>query len=582
MTAPQTTSHDYRLTLLLKDASLQTLWLGDVRSLEFVDPQLRDQLKSYLEVLAAGRQDVTRQISVYPVPAGGPVQIAYLQQFPLWKTSYRVDLGAKDGRIQGWAQIDNPTGEAWDDVTVSLLSGAPVSFQMNLYDPLYVNRTTVAVPGGLAAAPRQYETAVSQTPRQMAGVPPGVPPPAAVAAPSVGFNVNGALGESETGGAVLNQVRGGGGGGGGGRGGRGGADQGRVTVDGLTINMGRGGVNENVGLAAPAGGFQQADAARVEDLYEYKFPFPVRIASRQSALLPFLQKTMPAERLSIFNARNDRGNPRLGARIENTTDIPFEAGPVTFFQDTRYAGEAVLDYLPRGEKALVSYGVDYDIQIANKPESKPETTIRVTVSKGIAVLYMESVQTANYTIRNRGSDSKTLILEHPRLANRTLKGIEPFETTDGFYRFRISLAPGESTTLTVPEIVARQSRLSLTTLTRPQLTLFAGQETPAAVREKLGQIVDFQEQIAAMKADVQNTQTSIDTLFKDQERLRENLKALKAGVEEQQLRSRYLGQLRAQEDQIDRSRAHITTVNTQLNTTQTRLSDLIGTLAFGE
>src|SRR5690349_21164127 len=130
VTAPQTMAQDYRLTLLLKDASLQTLWLSDVRSLEFVDPQLREQLQSYLEVLAAGRQDVTRQISVYPVPAPGPVQIAYLQQFPLWKTSYRVDLGAKDGRIQGWAQIDNPTGEAWDDVTVSLLSGAPVSFQM--------------------------------------------------------------------------------------------------------------------------------------------------------------------------------------------------------------------------------------------------------------------------------------------------------------------------------------------------------------------------------------------------------------------------------------------------------------------
>ena len=112
--------------------------------------------------------------------------------------------------------------------------------------------------------------------------------------------------------------------------------------------------------------FQQADSARVEDFYEYKFPFPVRIASRQSALLPFLQKTMNVERLSIFNARTDRGNPRLGARLENNTDIPFEAGPVTFFQDTRYAGEAVLDYLPRGEKSLVSYGIDNDIQISQQ------------------------------------------------------------------------------------------------------------------------------------------------------------------------------------------------------------------------
>ncbi len=129
--------------------------------MEFVDPQLREQLRSYLEVLAAGRQDVTREISVYPVPAPGPIQVAYLQQFPLWKTSYRIDLGRSEGRVQGWAQIDNPTGEAWENVTVSLLSGAPVSFQMNLYDPLYTTRATVPVPGGQVAAPRQYESAVA-------------------------------------------------------------------------------------------------------------------------------------------------------------------------------------------------------------------------------------------------------------------------------------------------------------------------------------------------------------------------------------------------------------------------------------
>src|SRR5262252_6393846 len=159
-TAPQTTSSDYRLTVLLRDGFLQSVWLSDVRSLEFVDPQLREQLRSYLEVLAAGRQDVTREVSVYPVPAPGPIQVAYLQQFPLWKTSYRIDLGAKESKIQGWAQIDNPTGEAWENVTVSLLSGAPVSFVMNLYDPLYTNRATVPVPGGQVAAPRQYESAV--------------------------------------------------------------------------------------------------------------------------------------------------------------------------------------------------------------------------------------------------------------------------------------------------------------------------------------------------------------------------------------------------------------------------------------
>src|SRR5688572_19407851 len=157
--AAQTSAKDYHLSVLLKDGSLQAIWLSDVRSVEFVDPQLREQLRAYVDLLGTARQDVTREVSVYPVPAPGPLRVAYLQQFPLWKTIYRVDLSAKENRIQGYAQIDNPTGESWENVQVSLLSGAPVSFLMDLYNPLYTRRSKVPVPGGEVAAPRQYESA---------------------------------------------------------------------------------------------------------------------------------------------------------------------------------------------------------------------------------------------------------------------------------------------------------------------------------------------------------------------------------------------------------------------------------------
>jgi len=535
VTVPQVSTSDYRLTVLLRDGGLQTMWLSDVRTVEFVDPQLRDLLRSYLDVLASGRQDVTREITVYPVPSPGPIQVSYLQQFPLWKTSYRVDLGARDSRIQGWAQIDNPTGESWDNVNVSLLSGAPVSFVMNLYDPLYTNRITVPVPGGQVAAPRQYESAVEVVADKVEAAQAfrsNAPAPLAAPAPPPS-PARGVLG----------------------------------------------------GVLAPAASrepsFQTAVGTQVEDLFEYQFPFPVRIASRQSALLPFLQKTLNVERLSIFNAREDRNNPRLGARLENNTDVPFEAGPVTFFQEERYAGEAVLDYLPRGEKRLVSYGVDNDIQISNRQQSQPEITTRLTVSKGVAVLFMESVLTTTYEVRNKGMDRKTLIIEHPRIGDRKLRGIEPFETTDGFYRFRVALNPGQSTQLAVPETVSRQTSITLTSLNRQQLSLFAGRETPQSVRERLGQIVDLQEQIAAMRADASRSQSTIDGLFRDQERLRENLKALRDGPEDQQLRTRYLGQLRGQEDQIDAARAHIEMVNGEIASAQARLGDLISNFAFG-
>src|SRR5260370_2946270 len=52
---------------------------------------------------------------------------------------------AKDGKpfLQGWAVVDNPTADDWNSVGMALISGRPISFQMDLYQPLYVPRPMV-------------------------------------------------------------------------------------------------------------------------------------------------------------------------------------------------------------------------------------------------------------------------------------------------------------------------------------------------------------------------------------------------------------------------------------------------------
>jgi hypothetical protein len=543
----QTTTKDHQLTVLLRDETVQTVWLSEARSLQLLDPQLREQLRSYLEVLAEGRQDVTKEISVYPVPAAGPIQVAYLQQFPLWKTSYRVDLSERDGQIQGWAQIDNPTGESWDNVELSLLSGTPVSFVMNLYEPLYTNRTTVRVPGGQVAAPRQYEAELAKTESAISN---------AMDAVGTGVGVGRGFGE------------------------------GRGVATGVL-----GGVLRAPAMAPPpppATGafamgqqsFQQADSAQIQDLFEYRFPFPIRLASRQSALLPFLNKKLSVERLSVFNLRTDRGNPLNGAMIENTTGIPLEPGPVTFFEQGRYAGETVLDYLSRDEKRIVSYGIDHDIQIAPKSQSQPEVTARVMIRKGVAVFHRQSLQTTQYEIKNRSKENKPLILEHPRQADRSLRDAKPSETTENFYRFRLNLTPGQELTFPVTEVVSRNTSVELGKLDRSQLALFSGNETPADIRSKLGDLVSAQESVAELQSEAEVTQGKVDVLFHDQDRLRENLKALRDSREDRDLRVRYLEQLTRQEDDIRNLRSHLDDVKKNIASIEAKINELITNLAW--
>src|SRR5262249_36811927 len=44
---------------------------------------------------------------------------------------------------QGWALVENTSDDDWNGVRVVLVSGRPISYQMNLYEPLYIPRPFV-------------------------------------------------------------------------------------------------------------------------------------------------------------------------------------------------------------------------------------------------------------------------------------------------------------------------------------------------------------------------------------------------------------------------------------------------------
>ncbi len=66
------------------------------------------------------------------------VRIGYVVETPVWKTSYRLILDEKASKLQGWAIVENQTDSDWNNVQLSLVSGRPISFIMDLYQPLYV------------------------------------------------------------------------------------------------------------------------------------------------------------------------------------------------------------------------------------------------------------------------------------------------------------------------------------------------------------------------------------------------------------------------------------------------------------
>jgi hypothetical protein len=82
------------------------------------------------------------------------LQLTYVTEAPSWKPSYRVVLG-KDKKVefQGWAVVDNTSGEDWEKVKLGVGSSSALSFRFDLRSVRTVQRETLHSNDLFAQAP---------------------------------------------------------------------------------------------------------------------------------------------------------------------------------------------------------------------------------------------------------------------------------------------------------------------------------------------------------------------------------------------------------------------------------------------
>ncbi len=150
-----------QITLLMDSGDLRNLDLGAAAAIRFTDPRLQAQFKDYLAALTDARSKEKRSIYIDSTDARQrEVRASYMIPTPMWKSSYRLIFGeAGQPTLEGWAIVDNTTGEDWTKVDLSLVSGRPISFISPLYEPRYIARQTAELAEDRAAAPVVYEGA---------------------------------------------------------------------------------------------------------------------------------------------------------------------------------------------------------------------------------------------------------------------------------------------------------------------------------------------------------------------------------------------------------------------------------------
>ena len=98
---------------------LRSVKLSDVQQLKFSNPVIESEFRRALDVLALTHDSQKKAVSfaLRGCITSCKVQVGYVIEAPIWKTSYRLVLADKEKPyLQGWALVENPTDEDWAGV----------------------------------------------------------------------------------------------------------------------------------------------------------------------------------------------------------------------------------------------------------------------------------------------------------------------------------------------------------------------------------------------------------------------------------------------------------------------------------
>jgi hypothetical protein len=319
------------------------------------------------------------------------------------------------------------------------------------------------------------------------------------------------------------------------------------------------------------------------DLFEYKLKDRVTIRKNQSAMVPILQSEIRAEKVSVWTLGRTSGHPLRGVWLTNTSGETLDGGNFSVLDDEIFAGQGLLDPIKPDERRLLSYATDLGMLVREAGANTPQHNLRVAIAHGVMIRTSEMREKNTYTIRNEDASPRTLIIEHPaRLGwNLSKDTLRPEETSLGTYRFRVIVAPKQATTLEINESHPVETRVELSNITDDQLALMVkGGEVNPAIEQALRKILEQKDQIAALDSEGEKRGKEIEDIYNDQQRLRENLKALKGSAEEKALTQRYTQQLSDQETRLDKLNVEKEGLEKKSADAQVQLDKMIEDLAI--
>ena len=456
---------------ILTESGLTSVRLDQDKVVHILDERLNRELHQALSLLSSSTDSQRRQVTLHFAGAGSRnVRVAYVMEAPIWKISYRLVLGGASGNrvqakpyLQGWAIVENTTDEDWKGVKLSLVSGRPISFIQDLYQPLYIPRPEVGPDVVASPYPQTHDENLLAQAANGAVDRKALVQGDRTSMGRMSGGLTGPVGSTDAGATGLLQP---------------GIEPNDLTAlsnNNVVMTRFRDDSEGETALRDMQKSIRSlASGANAGEMFQYRIASPIDLPKQQAAMIPVIAQEISADRVSIYNPDVDGRFAMNALRIHNSTTLHLKGGPITLFDGGSYAGDAKMEDVPPGDSRLISYAVDLGMVCSHNTPGEVTAKTTIFVRRG---LFTEARRIENevvYTLKSRSDKAKTVLVEYPYVPGYSLTTpAKATERTAAVFRFAVSVPPHTTRTLKVVTEHPLSTTVALTSMATHHLVQYA-------------------------------------------------------------------------------------------------------------
>lgn len=553
------------LTLISGDGTLTAVPVAGIKQVVVVDRALAAGLQQSMDIARRDGQWKPVAVQVRLADDGShDLLISYIHEVPVWRPAYRAWVdGDKGITLQGWAIVDNVSGEAWKDVDLTLVVGSPLSFRYNLHAPHRVPRPDLSsrLPQ-VAEAPPESDVGYE------------APPPAApMAEAEEGYDAEDAAPSKE-------YKKGAG-----------------ASAKPSAARKAYGPPPAPRPAARSSESIQQEQQQRrdaaarqaealvvgkeVGALYTYQAQRPVTVPDRSAALINIVSRKIDGRDVFLFREPHSNQPPFRAVLLRNGKESALEAGPITLYVEGTFAGEGFIGRVGKDETAFVPYARESGFALQLQAEQRTDELRLVRITAGRIHLQGKRVHTRTIRLEsNRDQPSLAYVrLQHTGGMELVNPPKDMVKAGADFFVPVVVPAKSAASVSVVEHSPIAIVEAGLTSPVINALRYYLDNSKPEEViAGPIRELLAHQEELSKIAQDIQNLTQQRATLDQEQQRIRGNLDYLPPGPVSAELRKKLVGQL----DDASRKAAEVAKriVENQVRTAelQERMRQLLGKL----